>query len=779
MFMWYCKDFLIFYATGGSAPSFIVRPPATAKNIITVGATYNGVNANQMFISAGGPTQDNRYKPTVTAPGAPVYSSVGPGNDYYAMSGTSNASPCAAGNGALIRNYFAKGFYPTGDSTPANAWTYISAALVKACIINGAHPEIIGSTIPDNRTGWGRVHLDDVLYFYGDIRRLAVVDDTHGVATGEFQEYIVTVNNQSEPLKITLVWTDYYAAAGANPAIINDLDLYVIGPNGAYYAGNRYSNGQSIPNDTTWDNRNVEECVRCNVPEIGDWVIRIRGRNVPQGPQPFALVVSGGLGTITIPTLHICGSMMEDPYAEIIYPRVGPGMALYLTDTLKNLSAVDVTNCMGTLRTTSSYATIFDSVGNFGDILVGGTGNNGACRFRFKISPATPIGTYTFFTLHLTGDGGYSQDIPFDLGVGFGSNAVIIWGPKQVQIPMGDTSFLYGLGYNPQNDRIYVTNIYERSIYIYAADSNVGYLGNISAPDTCCSDIKYCVYDNTFWVAADFWQSWPNGKRVCKINTAGTVLRQFPNPANDYPTGLAWLEPQRLLYLADRRAALGALPHNIYCSDTLGNATQMAIPLQGNYGPRCLAREPLASLSDTTLLLVYTWFNSMGNRLDSSCIFELRRSDLAVLSRITLPGWNVRGIEHDPRDGNYWLTIPQNPGHSIVKIKGFYEPLIGVVDNQRVNLTTEFALISSLPNPCNNRLKISYSIPKRMRVKLNLYDVTGRLVMTFVNRIEEPGVKIIEWDGKTADGSTIANGVYFYYLETEHGSLVRKLVHTR
>jgi flagellar hook assembly protein FlgD len=66
-----------------------------------------------------------------------------------------------------------------------------------------------------------------------------------------------------------------------------------------------------------------------------------------------------------------------------------------------------------------------------------------------------------------------------------------------------------------------------------------------------------------------------------------------------------------------------------------------------------------------------------------------------------------------------------------------------------------------------------------MSVKLSVYDITGRLVTTLVNRIEDPGAKTVNWNGRVADGSEISNGVYFYRLETDKGTFVQKIVYTR
>ncbi len=779
-FMWNNRDFLICYAAGNSGPgSNTVYPPGTSKNILTLGATMNSTSATMMAdFSSRGPTLDNRIKPTVTAPGYFLYSSVGPNNNsYLGMAGTSMATPCAAGNAALVRQYFARGFYPSGDSNAANQWSFIPAAVVKAIIVNGAHPSITGSTIPDNNTGWGRVCLDDALFFSGDVRRLWVTYDS--VATGAYDEFTVTVNNQSEPLKITLVWTDYPATAGANPTIVNNLDLRVTNPTGTVYLGNVYSGGQSAPGGSA-DNRNVEENVRRNVPETGNWTIRVTGTSVPQGTnQPYAIVVSGGLGPTTSPVLHIAGQRIYDPVPGNLNGRCDAGETVYLTDTLKNLSAVAVSSCTGVLRESSPYITLLDSVGTFGNIPVGGTAHNGSSRFRFSISGSTPVGTFVDMILHLTGGGGYVQDIGFSLEIGV-NEVHVIWGPKTVQIAPGDTHFLYGVGYNPNNDRLYVCNAYERptGILLYSSDSNVTYYGTIAAPDTYTTDIKYCAYDNTFWVAADFAQAYPNGKRLCKINTSGTVLRQLANPANDYPVGLAWLEPQRLLYLSDRRTTQNTFPQYIYRSDTMGTATQLNFPLQGNVGLRCLAREPYGP--DTTLLVTYTWFNSAGTNLDSVALYEVRRSDLAVLNRLILPGWNVRGVEYDPRDGNYWLTIAQNPNRAIVKILGFRGiPGVGIDEQGRPTPLEKIVLSPGMPTPFTNSVKISYTLPVKMNLKLAVYDITGRLVKVLVNGVEAPGTNTVIWNGLNDNNDVCASGVYFCYLETEHGSLVSKLVLTR
>src|SRR4029079_177353 len=170
-FMWNHKDFLIFFAAGNAGPGTgSVGSPSTAKNGVSVGATLRGTSAESMAsFSSCGPTTDGRIKPEITVPGSSIVSA---GNDFSSttnncntrtMSGTSMASPGAAGLTALIRQYYTDGFYPTGAANVPDGLTP-SAALLRATLVNSGETMSNG-VIPTNCEAWGRVLLDNALYF--------------------------------------------------------------------------------------------------------------------------------------------------------------------------------------------------------------------------------------------------------------------------------------------------------------------------------------------------------------------------------------------------------------------------------------------------------------------------------------------------------------------------------------------------------------------------------------------------------------------------------------
>jgi hypothetical protein len=270
--------------------------PVNAKNIISVGATKNGTDCRTLAtFESRGPTADGRRKPQLVSPGDPVYSarSSNP-SGYREMSGTSMSTPNMTAAMALIRNYFRLGYYPTGDTLSGTPME-ISAALNKAVGIVGADNDISGYTVPDNNVGWGRVDLDSSLYFAGDTSKLWVLDDTVGLETGDSVLIPLDVTGADKPFRVTLCWSDYPGTMQASVILVNDLDLTVISPTAVEYKGNIYSGGES---DTggVYDSLNVEECTRVNSPEVGLWTIKVRARNIPQGPQPFALAAIGMLG---------------------------------------------------------------------------------------------------------------------------------------------------------------------------------------------------------------------------------------------------------------------------------------------------------------------------------------------------------------------------------------------------------------------------------------------------------------------------------------------------
>jgi hypothetical protein len=90
-----------------------------------------------------------------------------------------------------------------------------------------------------------------------------------------------------------------------------------------------------------------------------------------------------------------------------------------------------------------------------------------------------------------------------------------------------------------------------------------------------------------------------------------------------------------------------------------------------------------------------------------------------------------------------------------------------VDDIEGDNLPAAFSLGQNHPNPFNPTTTIGYELPENARVSLVIYDVSGRLVRSLVDRENKPAGRYEEvWDGRDNTGNQVASGVYFYRIST-------------
>ena len=83
------------------------------------------------------------------------------------------------------------------------------------------------------------------------------------------------------------------------------------------------------------------------------------------------------------------------------------------------------------------------------------------------------------------------------------------------------------------------------------------------------------------------------------------------------------------------------------------------------------------------------------------------------------------------------------------------------------------------PNPSSMNSALSFSLPKSQDVRLQVFDVRGRLVQTLVDDSFDVGEHVVRWNGRDRSGNRAANGLYFYRLQTDNGDRVRRLVMVR
>lgn len=269
-------DFLPIFGAGNGGPvQGSLTAEANSKNSLVVGASESvrpafSPDANdarrQADFSSRGPAGDGRLRPDILAPGSALVSTRSrladsnfPANQQYTvMGGTSQAAAVAGGAAAVLRQYLKGSGFPDP-----------SAALIKAALVNaawtpeegpaGAFPGILDLAGTVLALDEGAMHL---------------ADGARGLAEGQEASFQYQVANSSAPLRVTLVWTDPAPAPGATTALVNDLNLTVVAPDGKTYMGNDFA-GEGQP-----DRRNNLEKVYIKNPAPGKYTIKVKAATV-------------------------------------------------------------------------------------------------------------------------------------------------------------------------------------------------------------------------------------------------------------------------------------------------------------------------------------------------------------------------------------------------------------------------------------------------------------------------------------------------------------------
>lgn len=309
-FLYENPDQLIFFAAGNGGdfmPDPSLSQQSSAKNIIVVGSGETTLHSkdvgNVAYYSSKGPAHDGRFKPDIVAPGDALLSASASGSSQSTCStaeksGTSMASPAAAGAAALIRQYLMDSKYwaKVCNPTYASCGAFTpSGVMLKALILhsgekmdmwNGDREKRELGNPPDSVQGYGRLTMTNVLPFPNSPFDLYVRDiDSLSLDQNSVKNHYFWLADSGEPLKVTLVWFDPPNVDGiTSKALLHDLDLKVLSPLKEVFLGNRMA-----------DTRNSNEQVHVRSPETGVWQITVKSKALPvTGSQKYALVITGG-----------------------------------------------------------------------------------------------------------------------------------------------------------------------------------------------------------------------------------------------------------------------------------------------------------------------------------------------------------------------------------------------------------------------------------------------------------------------------------------------------
>ena len=125
---------------------------------------------------------------------------------------------------------------------------------------------------------------------------------------------------------------------------------------------------------------------------------------------------------------------------------------------------------------------------------------------------------------------------------------------------------------------------------------------------------------------------------------------------------------------------------------------------------------------------------------------------------------DVFGLTLDTRNSKLYASVDWG-GVYIYQLSN-----VGIEDDYQ-SVPLIYNLSQNYPNPFNPSTAISYQLSTVSHVDLSVYNSIGQKINTLVNKIQKAGVYTVSFNG-----NGLASGIYFYKIETNHFSKIRKMI---
>jgi hypothetical protein len=284
------------------------------NNLVVANAQDPGISSTGELLSLNinssssqGPTDDGRIKPDITGNGTALLSPISTSTSSYGnYTGTSMAAPNVAGSILLLQQYF---------NSLNNS--FMKSSTLKGLVCHTADDDSVRIG-PDPIYGWGLLNTKKAAE--------TILEANQGNAIimegtlNDNESFTTTISVSSDgPLSATLCWTDPPGDTqdgvlnSTTPALVNDLDLVLIDPNGfnSYLAWRLPLSSPVSDAERGINNVDTVEKVDVDNPNPGTHTVSITHKgSLANGAQNFSLIVTGSnltLGTANLESyaLHV------------------------------------------------------------------------------------------------------------------------------------------------------------------------------------------------------------------------------------------------------------------------------------------------------------------------------------------------------------------------------------------------------------------------------------------------------------------------------------------
>jgi hypothetical protein len=447
--------------------------------------------------------------------------------------------------------------------------------------------------------------------------------------------------------------------------------------------------------------------------------------------------------------LEECGSVVADTaHGGNGNGRIDPGETVDLAVALENTGMGHGYNCRAVLVSADVRLQVTDSTASYGMVRKGDTAWSGADLFTVRadagIPPETPIGC----TLRYYADGGYEAAEPFVVVVGeFRTIDPIPDGPRQPALYWAYDECDTGYARHPEYDWVEINQVGTRLNYSHNDAVLVVNLPSGFGP------LKYYGQRYTqVSVSADGW--------IAAGNYTSGDYSNDPLPSSSAPPAVFcpnW---------DDLYPGYSSQGYVYWYHDAANHRFVIEYDSVAYYNPRSAKDKFQFIIYDTTMAA------TDGN---SEVLCQYMTANRYSSSTVGLQDQARQVGIQCLYEGSYHRGCPAvAPGRAILFTTD--EPVTGVAEERFGPAGIGTARFSVWPNPARGLARVRFGLARAADVRLSVYDRAGREVRRLLDGRIEAGEHRVSWDRRDAEGSKLAQGVYFVRLAVDGEPHRQKLV---
>ena len=158
---------------------------------------------------------------------------------------------------------------------------------------------------------------------------------------------------------------------------------------------------------------------------------------------------------------------------------------------------------------------------------------------------------------------------------------------------------------------------------------------------------------------------------------------------------------------------------------------------------------------------------TLKSNAESFNINNLDNMDIARNKEDNLHHFAIYSISgHSIKEGNTVLFESEDKFEVVDFLVSYGNHRLVDVEYRDVILPNTFVLKQNYPNPFNPSTNIDIELGSQNNIKLVIYDIKGREVITLHNGILNIGYHTFRWDGRDRNGQTVSSGIYIYTLSS-------------